>query len=122
MPALNFKKQFVKAVRLGLRCKPGGKRQTIRAIRKRPFVAGDELILFTGMRTKQCCCLGVALCKSAYPLRMDQRGNVFITGIHLSNLYLVALALADGFDSVASFRDFFRINHGLPFRGQLIRW
>jgi hypothetical protein len=122
MPALNFKKQFVKAVLLGLRRKPGGKRQTIRAMRKRPFVAGDEVILFTGMRTKKGRFLGNALCKLARPLRMDRRGNVFVAGCRLRNLQLVMLALADGFDSVASFRDFFRTTHGLPFRGQFIVW
>lgn len=48
MPSLNFKGEFAKMVA------SGEKRQTIRALRKRPILLpGDTLHLFTGLRTKQ---------------------------------------------------------------------
>lgn len=56
MPALNFQKQFADKI------KNGEKLQTIRALRKRPFVIGDVLYLYTGMRTKNCVKLGKTYC------------------------------------------------------------
>lgn len=49
MPSLNFQKQFVALI------ESGAKRQTIRPVRKRtPIKVGDNLYLFTGLRTKNC--------------------------------------------------------------------
>lgn len=48
MPSLNFQKQFVPLI------ESGEKRQTIRLKRKNPIKVGDNLYLFTGLRTKNC--------------------------------------------------------------------
>lgn len=48
MPSLNFKNRFVPLI------ESGAKRQTIRKLGKRYFIAGDKLYLFSGLRTKNC--------------------------------------------------------------------
>ena len=115
MPALNYKKQFAPSV------KGGTKRQTIRAKRKVPIKRGDTLHHYTGMRTRQCRKLGEDVCVS-----ME---DIFITADYvkvnwrsLDEHEVETLAIADGFDSAASFLSFFRETHGLPFSGDLIRW
>jgi len=44
MPTINFTKFKVES---------GEKRQTIRAVRKRPIKVGDKLHLYSGLRTKK---------------------------------------------------------------------
>jgi hypothetical protein len=115
MPALNFKKQFAPLVKAGV------KRQTIRAFRSRPFRKSDYLYLYTGMRTKTCEKLGETVAQVVSEITITEE-NVKINGEILSQDTLTMLALADGFDSVDEFYDFFRLSHGLPFHGQLIQW
>src|ERR1051326_4822817 len=82
MPALNFKKQFVPAIRAGIskskNFKLQPKRQTIRAIRKRPIVKGDTLYLYTGMRTRNCALIGEAVCKDARLVSIRPNGTVYL--------------------------------------------
>lgn len=56
MPAYNFQKQFVPKIL------DGTKVHTVRRRRKRPTVMGDRLLLYTGMRTKECECIAVTTC------------------------------------------------------------
>jgi hypothetical protein len=133
--SLNFKKQFAEKVA------SGEKRQTIRAIRKRPFQKGDRLQLYTGMRTRNCRKLVdldpvcrevweielrskgriIALCKSLPddPRRLQQ-DSVLIKV--LAGKSADAFAEEDGFTNAEKMFEFFEKTHGLPFKGQLIVW
>lgn len=125
MPLLGFIKEFAPSVELGLEQPehPEAKRQTIRARRKdgRDPKAGDTLYLYTGLRTKSCRKLGEAKCLGASDILITGK-HVFLEGCHLNHDEMAALAKADGFQSLYAFHNFFRENHGLPFRGLLIKW
>lgn len=43
-------------------------------------------------------------------------------GRFLDRQEMIELAIGDGFDSLAAFREFFETTHGLPFSGFLIKW
>lgn len=116
MVAYNFQKRFAPAV------ESGQKTQTIRALGKRRHARpGDTLQLYTGMRSTSCRKLREATCDGADPVLLTE-GDWFLGGPTLTPAERVALARADGFESVTDFLDFFRDAHGLPFRGVLIRW
>lgn len=124
MPSLNFKKQFAPLVESGI------KRQTIRALRKQPIKVGDDLHLFTGMRTNACRRLRpVEKCIAADRIEISERAigkftraHACLNGRPISHSSLQKLAAADGFQTVPEFLDFFDQTHGLPFEGQLIKW
>lgn len=116
MPALNFKKQFAAAV------EAGKKRQTIRAERKQPIWLGDTIYLYTGMRTKQCRLLSVAICSHKASITISKRRKVKINGREISLEQMNLLAMDDGFTHFKPLGDFFEEVHGLPFHGQIIRW
>lgn len=130
MVALNFKAEFVDDVELGR------KRRSIRVPRKdgRDPKCGDRLQLYTGMRTTRCHKLGEATCTRVRSVEIDY------TGITLDGRKLYAgdapayqggadpegydgdFARADGFDDFGAMVKFFKREHGLPFRGNLIEW
>lgn len=118
MPALNFKTRFAKAVAAG------EKTQTVRAIRKdgRDPKVGDNLYLYTGMRTKQCRKIADARCISVEPVVIDQPDVIQICGTDLPLVNRINFAYADGFASLHDLVSFFRETHGLPFMGLLIKW
>lgn len=120
MPAYNFKPQFIPLIL------SGSKFTTIRRIRhRRPTVAGDDLMLYTGMRTKSCSKIANAPCVETKPLIIYPFNNTIyfkdgmqeITGPALSDLMR-----ADGLDENTFFR-FFRLykSHILD-DFELIRW
>jgi hypothetical protein len=120
MPLLNYRKEFAPLV------ESGEKRQTIRALRKRPIIKGDRLFHYTGLRTKACRKLLESDCTAADAITIDETGNVRINATLLYESVKESLAFDDGFrrpgheweDMLA----FFEQKHGLPFTGQLIRW
>lgn len=116
MPALNFKARFADAVERGT------KRQTIRAKRKHPIKVGDRLYHYTGMRTKACRKLAEQDCTHVRGIEIKHPDGVIVDGIRLSRSGATALARRDGFETVEDFIEFFRAEHGLPFRGDLIEW
>lgn len=121
MVAINFKAQFADAVA------SGEKRQTIRKRGKQTPCPGNVLQLYTGQRTRSCRLLKEVICWSVQDLQItidEVDGIVRITldGEQLPFTEGGAIALADGFDSLASMRDFFKDLYGLPFEGVLIRW
>lgn len=59
MVAYSFKAQFVSAI------ESGEKQQTLRDNRKRHARVGEEVQLYSAMRTKQCRLIGRAICLSA---------------------------------------------------------
>lgn len=117
MVAYNFKACFAPLV------ESRQKRQTIRAEGKRKHAhPGDRLQLYTGMRTKACRKLTEAECTSTHEIEIRDRSELRIDGISQTPTEQEQLALADGFDSLQAFHDFFQSVHGLPFKGRLIRW
>lgn len=120
MPLLNFKKQFATLV------ESGEKRQTIRAMRKRPFKIGDHLYHYEGLRTKQCRKLLESECISVDDILIDKNGDVYINGRCFYESMKESFAYADGFRPPGflweQMLNFFKIVHGLPFRGQLVKW
>lgn len=124
MVAYSFKERFVEPIRWGLGLGldvPDNvrhpKRQTIRAHRLgrgRHARPGEELQLYTAMRTKYC--------RLAPNFRHDQLrdGGVTFRGIELLNGY----ALLDGFASWSEMRAFWSTEHpGIErFSGVVIRW
>lgn len=111
MPALNFKKEFVEAI------KDGYKAQTIRATRKKPIEVGDTLYLYTGMRAKECEKIGEVVCGAVREVEITDIG-VMLDGRYLTPSQVYALAIHDGFKDTESFLKFFKP----PFKGQLIKW
>ena len=121
MPLLGYKKQFVPLV------ESWEKRQTIRAIRKRPFKVGDRLYHYFGLRTKSCRKLLESDCTAADDILIDEKGDVYINGeMLLFTMSKESLAYADGFRPAGKawgqMLHFFKTVHGLPFTGQLVKW
>ena len=117
MAALNFRLIFAPAIL------DGRKTQTIRAIRKDGRVPkrGDTLQLYTGMRTRHCHKICDVICEYTREITITELG-VKLDGQALYPSSIYWLAEADGFDSVESFKNFFKDTYGLPFRGTLIKW
>lgn len=121
MVAINFKAQFADAVA------SGEKRQTIRKRGKQTPQPGQMLQLYTGMRTKSCMWLRETPCLTVQEVVITDNSLINELVLTLDGERLLftearAIALADGFDSLASMRDFFKDLYGLPFEGVLIRW
>jgi hypothetical protein len=127
MVAYSFKKQFGPPILTGI------KAQTIRADRKRHARPGEELQLYTGMRTKHCKLVARVPCIAVEPVRLvfSRRGA--------SELFRVAdqlippaamerFAQADGFPSVEAMARFWWAEHPpeegdtLDFTGVVICW
>jgi hypothetical protein len=119
MVAYSFKEQFVAPILAGTKC------QTIRADRKRHARAGDELQLYTGMRTKQCRLIGRATCLGAVPARLNFASNCVEIGGAVFHGWedLSAFAKQDGFEDWLMMRDFWRDRNSFDhWTGILIRW
>lgn len=116
MVAYNFQAQFAPDV------EAGQKRQTIRANGKRKHAQkGDKLQLYTGMRTKSCRKLRDAVCYDSCQILIEADK---VWTFHPQELHtdLDGFAKLDGFSSWKAMREWFEKNHGLPFRGTMIRW
>lgn len=117
MPALNFHSRFAPLV------ESGQKRQTIRAFRKdgRDPKPGDTLYLFTGMQTKRCRKIGVAVVESVEFVDIDERSLV-VGNRDLHATEADELARDDGFQNWTDMEEWVKRTYGLPFEGLLIRW
>lgn len=129
MGAYNFKLQFASAVERGT------KRQTIRAERKDNRIpkSGEQLHLYTGMRSKACRLLAIVTCTSVRRIQITQdpeRGCQVLLAPErypnepalLSDREIRDLAHRDGFVNEIPFFNFFLHNHGTVFHGYLIEW
>lgn len=120
MVAYSFQKRFAVPILAGT------KRQTIRGARKRHARIGEQLQLFTGMRTKQCERIGSARCHDVQPLTLYflKAGRVCVDGVDYKRHDLFHFARADGFKDWDDMRDFWKGAHpGLDtWDGFLIRW
>jgi hypothetical protein len=115
MPLYNFKAQFAPLV------ESGEKRQVMRRRRKRPTRPGHTLMLYTGMRTKNCRLLAEGICNSVEPVKVDYV-FVYLNGKRMTHVEAIALARADGFLSVEEMVEFFEKQYGLPVDLELIKW
>lgn len=121
MPAYSFQKQFVEKIL------SGEKPHTIRRRRKRATVPGDQLSLYTGMRTKSCVLVASVPCTKVEPIRFyldrsemwiwspEQPGDLHYSEVEeIGSFRLMtaeevnAIARADGFEDVYDFFDFFK--------------
>jgi hypothetical protein len=129
MVAYSFQKQFVKPILAGI------KTQTIRSDRARHARPGEDLQLYTGMRTKHCKLITRARCIQVDMIRMHLTAwssLIEINGQLLSKRELVeALAIKDGFKSWQEMRRFWFNWHGqkdsddnkqVDFKGVVICW
>jgi hypothetical protein len=124
MVAYSFQQRFVTPIRRLT------KQQTIRADRKRHARIGEELQLYTGMRTRQCKLIGRATCMSVTPITLEfGRGNgdgkICYDGIVFrSRDNLDQFAQLDGFDDWGGLVYFWEVNHPdmRVFSGIMIRW
>jgi hypothetical protein len=113
MVAYSFRPRFVDPI-LG-----GRKRQTIRAIgRRRHARPGDQLQLYTGMRTKDCRLIGRATCIDVVEvwLRFDADANRERVTTRPSRVVdLDEFARRDGFADWAEMKGFWRTAHEAAF-------
>jgi uncharacterized protein YqfB (UPF0267 family) len=107
MVAYSFQKRFAEPILAGT------KSQTIRADRKRHARPGEELQLYTGMRTKHCRLIARVQCIGIRPITLD-----------LAEDMPDAFAHRDGFADWEDMRAFWRQFHpGVEtFTGVLILW
>lgn len=134
MVAYSFRQRFVAPILAGT------KRQTIRADRRRHARAGEEMQLYTGMRTKQCCLITLADCKQVAPIVLSfiGSGSVMVElpgeqGPLYSRMYpsrwhlmtdIDLFARCDGFNGWDDMRTFWRDECGdiCEWRGVLLMW
>jgi hypothetical protein len=116
MPSLNFKDQFADLVERGI------KKHTIRRRRKQPIKQGDNLYLFTGMRTRDCRRLRSTRCDRETYIHIGSDKTVLLGNRFLDDGEKHELAVNDGFSDFKEFLQFFRETGGLPVEGQLIEW
>lgn len=120
MVAYSFRPQFVDPILSGVKC------QTIRADRRRHTRPGEEVQIYTGMRTKHCRLIGRATCLWVHRIVIDlTQGMINIDDGHtISNPDPERFAVLDGFSSWEEMREFWRCTHGpfAGFQGVLIRW
>jgi uncharacterized protein YqfB (UPF0267 family) len=120
--AYSFKGRFAAPILAGT------KTQTIRAQRKRHARAGEDLQLYTGMRTKQCKLIRVARCtdvSDVFLSFLNDRVESWTTGTAWTTPdELQAFAEQDGFANWKELRAFWGAEHpGFDqFEGVLIRW
>jgi hypothetical protein len=122
MVAYSFKKQFAEPILDG---RKGG---TIRADRRRHAHPGEELQLYTGMRTKQCRLITRKTCVAVEPITLNFVGfgvGYIICGARCLRRppELDAFAAFDGFQNFAEMAEFWAETHAADeFHGWHIRW
>ncbi len=111
MPAYNFQRQFIGKIL------DGSKPHTIRRRRKHPTKVDDTIMMFCGLRTKNCFQFAEAPCVKITPVIIfpwkaeiwkadDDKRGAFRT---MKSETVNELARADGFDTVAEFFEFFKL-------------
>lgn len=116
MPVLSYQPWKAAKVESG-ECRP-----TIRRIRKRPIEVGDTLYHWEKQRTPQRRKLGESVCIRVTPIDIGGDGLVFLEGRFLSPKEVQELAIADGFNTVENFLNFFVSGYGTSFDGVVIGW
>jgi len=119
MVAYSFKKRFAAPIL------DHSKTGTIRAPRKRHARPGEELQLYTGMRTKSCRLVARETCMAVHDVAIDVGlltiHSIAVDGVPIADLD--AFARGDGFTDLAEMHGFWKAEQspGL-FEGVWIRW
>jgi hypothetical protein len=123
MVAYSFQRRFAEPILDG---RKGG---TIRADRRRHARPGEELQLYTGMRTKQCRLITRMICLAVDPITINfvacNVGYIIIRGTRCLErpTELDAFAAFDGFQNFAEMAKFWAETHAADkFHGWHIRW
>lgn len=116
-----FKPRFAPLV------KSGAKRHTVRPRRKRPTCVGDQVSLreWAGLpyRSKQVVLRESVCCMKAAPFEINEDGLFFVDGMYMGKAWSENFARGDGFRDKAEMVEWFRGEHGLPFRdGEIVYW
>lgn len=121
MVAYSFKPRFAPLIVEGM------KTQTIRAPRQRHARPGEDIQLFTGMRTAQCKRIATVRCTDVLAVEIwfepnGQIGRITTDGLPVWDLD--AFAVRDGFADAADMAAFWAETHGRggQFTGVLIEW
>lgn len=116
MRVILFQDRFAELVRAGT------KRQTIRKAAK--CKPGDELSLrrWTGKpyRSKQEALRPIEICRAVEPIRLAIEDYVEAGAGEVARQALIAKA--DGFSCYADMLEWFEKTHGLPFKGEIVKW
>lgn len=116
---INFEKRFADDV------SSGAKKQTIRKRRARAIQQGDELRLYTGLRTNATRLLRSVPCAMVQSIRICSTLGVVVGADRLTGKALEAFAKADGFQSSEAMLAFFKDKYDIdaePFEGVVIHW
>jgi|GEM_PF-1396177 len=121
MVAYSFRPRFVAPILAGT------KSGTIRANGlRRHAMAGEQLQLYTGMRTKHCALIIRIPCIAAPTIKLVFKGRTRVetSGVTLRKpKALDSFAFADGFNDFAEMREFWREEHdAVEFTGTWPRW
>lgn len=125
MVSYSFRPRFVDPIL------SGRKRQTVRAHRRRHARAGEELQLYTGMRTRSCRLIGRSICVVAAEVtlrfRRSDEGASFRGAIDVVMVPPDLFAQQDGFANWAELKAFWEIEHPADFQagrfeGVMICW
>lgn len=125
MPALNFNPRFLPFIL------DNTKPHTIRRVRKRPIAVGQDLRLYTGMRTKACTLLrDWTPCIGVQDITITLGEGISIDGSHLYMQEAIEFIFNDGFRCgnatapASEFWDWFckGFELGQSFHGVLISW
>jgi hypothetical protein len=120
MVAYSFQRRFVEPILYG------SKRQTVRAHRARHARPGEQLQLYTGMRTRQCRLIAVGRCFTVEPIFLSMGGTVVLgTGTpRRRQVDCEAFARRDGFRDWDDLVAFWAEQHKgcFDFSGVLICW
>lgn len=106
MPAYNFQQQFVQPILAGTKTK------TIRPRRKNPTREGQQLYLYTGMRTKQCKLIAEKVCIAVVTIFINTEYKSIHIGADPNRYALTSnevneFAVSDGFEDSHEFFQFF---------------
>jgi hypothetical protein len=121
MVAYSFQPMFIDPILEGTKC------QTIRPVGKRRHaVAGDQLQLYTGMRTKHCRLIRTVRCLSVSPITLYLSKDEILTLVEdgWGDFTVDTFARRDGFQNWEELKAFWAKHHkGVDvFDGLLIRW
>lgn len=118
MVAYNFQNEFTPSIEAGT------KQSTIRPDGKRRHAqAGEELQLYTGMRSPDCRLLMRVPCLWSIPIEIHARGVIADGVFKVNPDYYRTLAAIEGFASFGNLQAWFDRRYGLPATGfTQIRW
>lgn len=119
MVAYSFNKQFIPPILAGT------KPHTIRAERKRHARVGEDLQLYTAMRTTSCKLIALTVCLAVNPIQITFGASRGVVVGGKTQDDLDKFAISDGFASWLDMEAFWRATHNkfiTVFSGVMIDW